>query len=73
MKTPISSNLNMEKESLQENPSIPSRFVHIHAEAINERIREAMGAKPPKKDTHGSARMNPANFFAGPHCVFFIR
>jgi hypothetical protein len=60
----------MENEKAQENPATPSRFVHIHAGAVNERIHEALGTK---KRPVADSRMNAAHFFAGPHCVFFAK
>ncbi len=70
MKTPINGNSALENVETQETPA-STRFVHIHAEAVNQRIREALGTNLEKKQSVAGNKMNPAHFFSGPHCVFF--
>lgn len=67
----MNSNSPLENPDTQAKPAKPVRFVHIHAEAVNERIREALGTKPASKNK--AELPSAAHFFAGPTCIFFAR
>ncbi len=75
MKTAINRNTAAENTNGSLTRLAPPRFAHIHAEAVNQRIREALGTNnnnPKNDDNHPSAGlvMSPAGYFAGPHNVF---